>query len=293
MDYNNIRKLVREIQNDKSLNQAEKNQKIQKVMMSQYKNAIETEEEKPIEEECPHYQRGCLVKCDKCKLYVNCRLCHPEMDRFKINNVKCKKCLTIQLPPFSNTCTNCDHIFGKYFCDICNLFMNKDKDVFHCNDCGICRIGTQENLMHCHKCNACVNKVLHATSKCFENSWNNLCPICQESMHQTTIPTSLLECGHAIHSECLKNYVKHDYRCPTCMHSITDMTGIWDQFRNQLTTIENQIQQQIQINDNPDFNPLNMGTIDLICNDCNKHFSKNKSIVRMYECPNCKGFNTN
>lgn len=101
------------------------------------------------------------------KLYV-CRLCHDEqelhqLDRFKVQEVQCSQCLTVQQVWQSNatsavaaqcncdqqshnllmfqvqqTCEQCHLQFGEYYCDVCHLF-DRDKKQYHCQACGICR----------------------------------------------------------------------------------------------------------------------------------------------------------
>ncbi|PIO25186.1 hypothetical protein AB205_0108620, partial [Aquarana catesbeiana] len=53
------------------------------------------------------------------------------------------------------SCEHCNHVFGDYYCDICHLF-DKDKKQYHCDGCGICRIGPKEQFEHCAKCNLCL-----------------------------------------------------------------------------------------------------------------------------------------
>ncbi|XP_010790280.1 RING finger and CHY zinc finger domain-containing protein 1, partial [Notothenia coriiceps] len=88
---------------------------------------------------CEHYVRSCLLKAPCCgKLYV-CRLCHDaeenhEMDRFKVREVQCSECETVQ--EAQQTCQQCNVNFGEYYCDICHLF-DKNKKQYHCQPCGI------------------------------------------------------------------------------------------------------------------------------------------------------------
>ncbi|KAI2664992.1 RING finger and CHY zinc finger domain-containing protein 1 [Labeo rohita] len=93
---------------------------------------------------CEHYVRSCLLKAPCCGKFYVCRLCHDaeenhQMDRFKAQQ----------------TCKECEVKFGEYYCDICHLF-DKDKKQYHCQPCGICRIGPREKYFHCTKCNLCL-----------------------------------------------------------------------------------------------------------------------------------------
>lgn len=44
----------------------------------------------------------------------------------------------------------------QFTCLICNLFDDEDKDQYHCDGCGICRIGGRNNFFHCEVCNMCL-----------------------------------------------------------------------------------------------------------------------------------------
>ena len=51
-------------------------------------------------------------------------------------------CLTEQ--PVGQTCANkqCGKTLSKYYCGVCNLWDNDPtKKIYHCHDCGLCRIG--------------------------------------------------------------------------------------------------------------------------------------------------------
>lgn len=48
------------------------------------------------------------------------------------------------------------YISLQYTCLICNLFDDEDKDQYHCDGCGICRIGGRNNFFHCEVCNMCL-----------------------------------------------------------------------------------------------------------------------------------------
>ena len=47
-------------------------------------------------------------------------------------------------------------IFFQYFCLECKLFDDENKEQYHCNGCGICRIGDQSKFFHCDGCNMCL-----------------------------------------------------------------------------------------------------------------------------------------
>jgi len=124
--------------------------------------------------ECPDYKR-----CGKGKFYP-CRLCHDEihfdneldpkknhqLNRHAVINVKCLRCSTEQ--PKGPTCINCKEDFSLYFCSICCLYDDKgeSKGIFHCDGCGICRVGGRENFFHCDTCQCCLSIHMKASHKC-------------------------------------------------------------------------------------------------------------------------------
>lgn len=83
-----------------------------------------------------------------------------------------------------------------YFCEICCLYDNTDKGQFHCDKCGICRVGGKENFFHCDKCNACIGINLKDSHNCIENVTKNVCPICRENMFDLIDSITMLKCGH-------------------------------------------------------------------------------------------------
>ena len=109
------------------------------------------------------------------------------------------------------------------FCDKCNLWT--DKDIIHCDDCGICRVGTK--LYHCKLCDACYNSEDH---DCIGKilSREDKCPVCQEVIFTSLSTYRTLKCGHRIHSNCLESYLQSNFNCPICKKSIFDMTQTWE-----------------------------------------------------------------
>ncbi|RXN20540.1 RING finger and CHY zinc finger domain-containing 1 [Labeo rohita] len=105
---------------------------------------------------CEHYVRSCLLKAPCCGKFYVCRLCHDaeenhQMDRFKVREVKCAACNTIQ--EAQQTCKECEVKFGEYYCDICHLF-DKDKKQYHCQPCGICSA---------YRCPLCMHSAFNMT----------------------------------------------------------------------------------------------------------------------------------
>ncbi|XP_055444776.1 RING finger and CHY zinc finger domain-containing protein 1 isoform X1 [Bubalus kerabau] len=180
---------------------------------------------------CEHYDRGCLLKAPCCDKLYTCRLCHDnnedhQLDRFKVKEVQCINCERIQRA--QQTCEECSTLFGEYYCSVCHLF-DKDKKQYHCEHCGICRIGPKEDFFHCLKCNLCLAVNLQGKHKCIENVSRQNCPICLEDIHTSRIAAQVLPCGHLLHRTCYEDMLKEGYRCPLCMRSALDMSRSWRQ----------------------------------------------------------------
>nr|XP_020445946.1 RING finger and CHY zinc finger domain-containing protein 1 [Monopterus albus]XP_020445947.1 RING finger and CHY zinc finger domain-containing protein 1 [Monopterus albus] len=230
---------------------------------------------------CQHYVRSCLLKAPCCgKLYV-CRLCHDaeenhQMDRFKVREVQCSECQTVQQA--QQTCQQCHVLFGEYYCDICHLF-DKDKKQYHCQPCGICRIGPRESYFHCEKCNLCLAQDLHGNHKCVENVSRQNCPVCMEDIHTSRIGACVLPCGHLLHKTCFDDMVRRGvYRCPLCMHSARNMEDEWDQM-------------DIEITESPMPTEYQGATVKIICNDCQAHCMVPFHVLGL-KCSSCGSYNT-
>jgi len=125
----------------------------------------ETGEEDPDTEEleetslgCQHYQRNVKLQCVTCKKWYTCRFCHDEVEdhhliRRDTENMLCMLCGHAQ--PAAHDCRKCGEQTAQYYCEICKLWDNDPKkSIYHCNDCGICRIGQGlgKDFFHCKVC---------------------------------------------------------------------------------------------------------------------------------------------
>ena len=82
-----------------------------------------------------------------------------ELDRSQVQEVVCSLCDLRQ--PVATHCTRCSVEFGAYSCLKCNFFDDDtSKQQFHCDLCGICRVGGAENYFHCYRCGCCYGKSL-------------------------------------------------------------------------------------------------------------------------------------
>jgi len=172
---------------------------------------------------CEHYKRKCKFISPCCGKIYTCRLCHDdeeshELDRKAIKEVLCAVCNLRQ--PISNKCINCKVTFGKYFCSICNLFEDGDKDIFHCNKCDICRIGKEDEYFHCNTCDCCMVKK-ESKHICKEKLLHNDCSICLENLFYSTKKVVHLRCQHVLHLDCLSHSIQNgNSNCPMCRKSI-------------------------------------------------------------------------
>lgn len=119
-----------------------------------------------------------------CNKFYMCRYCHDDneshyFNRKSVTELICTECDTRQ--KVQAECEKCGVRFGnvtksiwsilntiferscnwsfcplQYTCLICNLFDDEDKKQYHCDGCGICRVGGREKFFHCAVCNMCL-----------------------------------------------------------------------------------------------------------------------------------------
>ena len=283
-----LEELVRDIQKMK-ISSIEKNTMIQNLFNKQYKNTLDR---KPSSMKCTHYTRNIEVLSPCCGVYVPCRFCHNEnnlcdkkFDRFKIEKVMCTLC-NYEQAPLSNKCLNCEKEFSKHFCEKCNLYT--DATVFHCDDCGFCRVGEQDQHYHCPHCDVCYG--IGHKEYCKGDQKQTIsgdvrdmkCPICLEELFTNPKPYQFLICGHGMHTKCFEQNINcrtlRSSRCPLCSKSILVMDQVWAAMRFE--------KEQIEM---PDKYKTLMKKI--ICNDCSKECETEFHVVGL-ECKHCGGFNT-
>ena len=239
---------------------------------------------------CKHYKRKCKIYCDCCNEIHSCRLCHDEkyeyetnshtLDRFNIKKVICELCNLKQ--DISNNCIQCGIKFGEYYCNICNLFDDDtSKGQFHCDKCGICRVGGRDNFYHCDNCNSCVSLALKDNHNCIKNAFHNQCPVCFESVFNSVKPSTVINCGHVLHVECLNEMLKtgtlSGLRCPLCNKSSIDTNIIFQHMDQEIASI-------------PMPEDLNYN-VKIYCNDCGKN-SETKFHIVGHKCQECGSYNT-
>jgi len=268
---------------------------------------------------CSHYKRKCALVSPCCNGVFYCRFCHDQkmydeetdpkkshkLDRHAVTHVVCWNCgLKQRASPYcggsdinvsapaeasvspspSEVKTGCGERFAAYCCLVCNLFDDEGlaKQVFHCKDCGICRVGGRDAYFHCQRCNACYPKTLEANHSCVEQSLQRNCPVCQEDMFSSRISAQVLACGHTMHSTCLESFTQAGaYKCPTCNRTLlqrAEARALWAQLREEVF-----------------FTPMPAEyattVVQVLCNDCNQKSSVNFHVIG-HECSHCHSFNT-
>ncbi|KAI3992445.1 hypothetical protein MKX01_022536 [Papaver californicum] len=218
---------------------------------------------------CAHYCRRCRIRAPCCNEIFNCRHCHNEaknstnvkgnhghdLPRQQVQQVICSLCGTEQ--EVQQICVNCGVCMGKFFRYTCKLFDDDtSKEQYHCNGCGICRIGGQENFFHCYKCGCCYSILLKNCHPCVEGAMHHDCPVCFEFLFESTDDISVLPCGHTIHMNCLKEMQQHlQYACPLCSKSVCDMSKVWEKL-------------DVEIAATPMPESCHNKMVWILCNDC-------------------------
>eukprot|EP01031_Cornospumella_fuschlensis_P034139 gene34139-41326_t len=147
----------------------------------------------------------------------------------QVSSISCTACQTSQEP--SAACKQCGVRFANSYCATCKIWT--DKEIAHCNDCGFCRVGRADSIFHCHTCDACFNIEPGKVHRCAKAGLkDSVCVLCMESVHTSQTPSSILVCGHVLHTTCIKGSLqKGQYRCPVCRKSMVDMSSYWQQLK--------------------------------------------------------------
>lgn len=187
------------------------------------------------------------------------------LDRKQIELLVCLRCGEAD-QPVAEACRNCGERFAEYACLECRFFDDDlSKQPFHCDGCGICRVGGRENFFHCDRCGCCFSASLQDEHICVEQNLNSNCPICFEYLFDSVKSISVLKCGHTMHERCLKVSIgsaavrgrgltknkpkkamlgqlrtlgdfKSCASCPTCSKTVTDLSAVWEQLDMEIAT---------------------------------------------------------
>ncbi|KAG0238886.1 hypothetical protein BGW42_000047 [Actinomortierella wolfii] len=303
-----LRRKIMDIQRDPTISFSEKAAMIQRLMSSKWqeskKQGHDKEDEKSggsdeateadlkttyfNEEEkimgCKHYSRGCKLKANCCGKWFNCRFCHDDacdhaIVRTDTKFMLCMHCKSIQ--PAAQNCKDCQKQLARYYCNICKLWDDApNKNIYHCDDCGICRIGQGlgKDYFHCKKCNVCMAIALQDNHKCIERNLECDCPICGEYMFTSTSTVIFMPCGHCIHSKCHEAYIRTSYQCPTCWKALADMSEYY-------AKVDQLMAQQPMPPEYASYYSI------VLCNDCEVKTETSFHFL-YHKCGQCKGYNT-
>ncbi|KAJ3237484.1 hypothetical protein HDU81_009428 [Chytriomyces hyalinus] len=235
---------------------------------------------------CKHYRRSAKLQAHCCGKWYTCRFCHDEVSdhnitRNLITTMMCMHCSTVQAA--AQYCANpsCQRRVSKYYCKECKLWDDDPrKNIYHCYDCGICRIGKGlgQDYFHCKKCNVCMAISLKGRHKCIERNLESDCPICGEYMFTSTTTVIFMPCGHCIHYKCHQEYIQTSYQCPTCFKSLANMT----EYFKRIDTMLSHHQMPPEYSKTQTY---------IYCNDCEKKCYA-KFHFLYHKCFHCKGYNT-
>ncbi|KAL1922663.1 uncharacterized protein VTP21DRAFT_10202 [Calcarisporiella thermophila] len=184
---------------------------------------------------CQHYRRGIKLQANCCGQWFVCRFCHDDATSHKIirKDTKYMLCMHCFVPqPAAQYCSHCSERLARYYCSICKFWDDDpDKSIYHCHDCGLCRIGQGLGVdyFHCVKCNACMAMQLYGNHRCIERNLECNCPICGEYLFTSNTKVIFMPCGHSIHDDCFSLYSRRAFQCPICQKDIDDMTSYYRQ----------------------------------------------------------------
>ena len=243
---------------------------------------------------CEHYRRRCRLIAPCCSnAPFSCRHCHNtasdsgdmklshQLDRKAVQELECCLCSTRQ--PVSETCSTCGVRFGAYSCLICRFFDDDtSKGAFHCDGCGICRVGGRDNFFHCETCGFCYANALKETHKCVQQSMHQNCGVCMEYLFDSIKPISVLNCGHTIHTHCLDEMARHsNFYCPICHKTYlgdSSKENLWAQYDRAVQ--ETQMPQEYA-----------EMRVAILCNDCGSRSTCLFHVVGL-KCQDCGSYNT-
>ena len=191
----------------------------------------------------------------------------------------CMPCQKVQ--PAGQYCSFCKESMSSYYCDKCKFWDDDDaKKIYHCDDCGICRIGKGlgEDFFHCKTCACCLTIKLKDNHKCIERSVDCDCPVCGDYMFTSTSLVRFMPCGHAIHDACYEDLKLSSYQCPICWKSLGNM-------ENYFSMLDSALAQHTM----PD--EYKSIVSEILCNDCEAK-SHAPFHFLYHKCGLCGGYNT-
>ena len=126
-----------------------------------------------------------------------------RINRHAVTHVKCSRCQLIQ--PKSATCQGCHIDFSAYYCSICTLYDDKykEKEIYHCEKCGICKVGGRETSYHCDGCDVCYKLPMEENHVCVKGRLSQACSVCLEDLESSRQSIIFTNCNHNMHKGCL------------------------------------------------------------------------------------------
>jgi len=240
---------------------------------------------------CPHYARACKLRHPASGRLYTCRLCCEQdrenplkendspLDRYAVQEIYCMRCSSLQ--PSGEFCVKCQTRFAKYNCNLCHLYDDgPSKKIYHCPFCNVCRSGQGLGIdyRHCMRCNACVS-LSDDQHHCINQKLQSSCPICHESMFESTEPLRGLKCGHVLHWSCYDMLRRsQSYTCPLCKKSLEDM-------KEYFAMMDAAVRMQPM----PAAYLSTMSNIH--CQDCNQSGQVPYHFVGL-KCPHCGSYNS-
>lgn len=233
-------------------------------------------------ENCGHYTRGCKFVSPCCNEITPCRFCHDDshdhqINRYDVQIIQCNRCNKQQ--GISNQCVDCGHVFADYFCNICRLYdSHPTNKYFHCDECGMCRVGNREDIFHCSECNMCFDNKYKETHSCKKDLFRTDCCICLNDLFSSRQSSVVMNCGHAIHQECSNEWVKKNIGCPLCRKTMFD-----SEWAKKYSDYKDQLKELMPYE--------GLHTVKILCNDCNQSNEVSYHPIGN-KCPNCNSYNT-
>uniref|UniRef100_A0A803NBK9 Uncharacterized protein n=1 Tax=Chenopodium quinoa TaxID=63459 RepID=A0A803NBK9_CHEQI len=238
---------------------------------------------------CQHYRRRCLIRAPCCNEIFPCRHCHNEatnmlrnpmdrheLDRHDVKQVVCAVCDTEQ--PVSSDGDKERSVWLLLSCSV-TVFGSKNVVTNVWLPVKFRLIKCSFTVMIAGFAGSCYSVALRDNHLCIENSMRHHCPICYEYLFDSLKNTTVLTCGHTMHSDCCQEMLKRDkYCCPICSKSVIDMSRTWKRLDEEIeaTTMPEEYRSK---------------KVWILCNDCNDTTEVYFHILGQ-KCSHCKSYNT-
>ncbi|KAF0308457.1 RING finger and CHY zinc finger domain-containing protein 1 [Amphibalanus amphitrite] len=230
---------------------------------------------------CEHYRRKARLVAPCCGRLYWCRLCHDAaevhtLNRFEVTEIQCGACDLRQ--GVSGACERCGVQFGEYFCSICRLY-DKSRDQYHCEECGLCRVGPREKTFHCAQCGSCYPLSERQSHQCRPAAALDDCAVCLDDLHSSRAAVHVNRCGHSLHEACRQQMLQHGlFSCPLCNVSMLEMQPVWRELDKavQQTAMPSQYRHLLA---------------SVLCRDCQATSVAPFHVVGL-KCAQCGSYNT-